>query len=105
ANANGTAGSALSAFTVSGYDGTTHTAAFQVKVSTTAVNDTPTLTTMTTLVGATEDAAFDITYADLQAAGNQADADSGDTINFQVVALSTGTMTLTHGMATNPVMA
>ncbi len=52
----------------------------------------PTLTTVTPLVGATEDTAFTITYATLAAAGDEADADM-DAISFRVEAVSTGTLT------------
>nr|WP_242521785.1 tandem-95 repeat protein [Motiliproteus sp. SC1-56] len=89
-NANG---SALNAFTVVAHDGTTVSSpAVQVKVDVAAANDTPTLTTISTLSGATEDTAFAISYADLAAAANEADVD-GDTVNFRVEAISTGTLT------------
>src|SRR5205085_2638756 len=59
-------GSAISAFTVKAHDGTlASTTAIQVAVDVTAVNDAPTLTTVSTLTGATEDTAFTISYATL----------------------------------------
>ena len=56
-----------------------------------AVNDPPTLTTVATLTGATEDTFKEITYADLAAAANEADVD-GDTLSFRIDAVSTGTL-------------
>ena len=58
-----------------------------------AVNDAPTLTTVSTLTGATEDTAFTISYATLAAAANAADVDVGDTLSFRVEAVTTGTLT------------
>ncbi len=88
-DANGT----LNAFTIKAHDGTTTSAsAIQVQVSVTAVNQAPTLTTVSTLAGATEDTAFTISYATLAAAANEADVD-GDTLSFRVEAVSTGTLT------------
>jgi len=85
-NANGT----LNAFTVVAWDDTSASAAaIQVKVDTTAVNDIPTLTTVNTLAGASEDTAYDITYAALIAAANEADVD-GDTLSFRVEEVSSG---------------
>jgi hypothetical protein len=55
-------------------------------------NTAPTLTTINTLTGATEDTAFSITYATLAAAANEADAD-GDTLSFRIESVSTGTLT------------
>jgi len=63
-----------------------------VTINLTAVADAPTLTTITTLATATEDTAFNITYAALAAAADEADAD-GDTLEFRVEAVSTGTLT------------
>src|SRR6185503_7398072 len=57
-----------------------------------AVNDAPTLTSVTTLTGATEDTAFSITYATLAGAANEADVDSA-TINFRIEGVTTGTLT------------
>jgi len=97
ANANGT----LNAFTVKAHDGTTaSSSAIQVQVTTTAANDAPTLTSVTTLTGATEDTDFTIAYADLTGAADEADVD-GDAISFRVEAVSTGTLTK-GGVAVTP---
>ncbi|MBI4661148.1 MAG: hypothetical protein HY735_20150, partial [Verrucomicrobia bacterium] len=55
-------------------------------------NAAPTLTTISSLTGATEDTPFTITYAALAAAADEADADD-DPISFRVEAVSTGTLT------------
>ena len=55
-------------------------------------NTAPTLTTVTTLPGATQDTAFTITFATLAAAANEADA-NGDTLSFRIEAVSSGTLT------------
>lgn len=60
--------------------------------SITPINDTPTLTAVSTLTGATEDTSFTITYAALAAAADEADVD-GDALSFRVEAVSTGTLT------------
>ncbi|MCE9591660.1 MAG: tandem-95 repeat protein [Planctomycetes bacterium] len=89
ADANGS----LAAFTVKAWDGQdASTSAVAVNVSVTAVNDAPTLTTINTLTGATEDTPFTITYASLAAAANEADIDSA-TLSFRVEAVSSGTLT------------
>ena len=62
-----------------------------VSITITPVNDPPTLTTISTLTGATEDTPYTITYAALAAAANEADAE-GDAISFRVEAVSTGTL-------------
>ena len=88
-DANGT----LNAFTIKASDGTLASAtAVQVQVAVAAVNDAPTLTTVATLAGATEDTAFTISYATLAAAANEADVD-GDTLAFRIEAVSSGTLT------------
>ncbi len=88
-NANG----ALAAFTVKAYDGqAASSTAVQVSVTTAAVNDAPTLTTLSTLTGAVKNTAFTISYSTLLAASNAADAD-GDTIQFRIDAVSSGTLT------------
>ena len=90
ADANGT----LNAFTVKATDGTlASAAAVQVQVVVAAVNDPPTLTTVTALTGGTEDTALTITYATLAAAANEADVDVGDTLSFRIETLSGGTLT------------
>jgi len=96
-NANGT----LNAFTIKAHDGTTvSSSAIQVQVSVAAVNDAPTLTTLSTLAGATEDTAFTIAYADLTGAGDEADVE-GSAISFRVEAVTTGTLTK-GGVAVTP---
>jgi hypothetical protein len=88
-NANGT----LAAFTVKAYDGSlASSTAIQVNVNVNAVNDAPTLTSVSTLTSATEDTAFTIPYATLAAAANEADVDSS-TLSFRVEAVSSGTLT------------
>ncbi len=52
----------------------------------------PTLTTISTLAGATEDTPFTISYATLAAAADEADVD-GDPISFRVESVSSGTLT------------
>ncbi|NBT63642.1 MAG: VCBS repeat-containing protein, partial [Planctomycetia bacterium] len=55
-------------------------------------NTAPTLTTISTLTGATEGNPYTITYAALAAAANESDAE-GDPISFRIEAVSTGTLT------------
>ncbi|MBM4036588.1 MAG: tandem-95 repeat protein, partial [Planctomycetes bacterium] len=89
ANANGT----LGAFSVKAWDGqVASAAAIPVNVQVAAVNDVPTLTTITNLPGGTEDTDFTITYAALFAASNAADAD-GDPLSFRIEGVSSGTLT------------
>lgn len=64
------------------------------------INDAPTLTTVNTLTGATEDTLFTVSYATLAAAANEADVD-GDTLSYRVEAVSTGTLTK-GGVAITP---
>ncbi|CAK0741659.1 hypothetical protein CCP2SC5_1100001 [Azospirillaceae bacterium] len=54
-------------------------------------NTPPTLTNVSTLTNGTEDVAYQITYAALAAAGNEADADN-DAISFRVETVSTGAL-------------
>ena len=63
-----------------------------IRLDVNAVNEAPTLTSISDLAGATEDTAFTITYAALAAAANEADLD-GDPISFLVQAVTTGTLT------------
>ena len=96
-NANGS----LSAFTLKAYDGTlASSAAVQVTVTVSAINDAPTLTSISTLSGATEDTAFTIAYTTLAAAANEADPE-GDVISFRIDAVSSGTLTKS-GVAVSP---
>jgi len=62
-------------------------------------NNVPTLSTLTTLSGATEDTGQTISFADLQAASNAADSD-GTVTAFEVQAVTTGTLTI-NGSAYN----
>jgi hypothetical protein len=61
-------------------------------LSVAASNDVPSLSTIGTLGGATEDTGYTITYATLAGAANEADVD-GDTLSFRVQAVSSGTLT------------
>ncbi len=101
-NANGT----LNAFTIKAHDGALlSTSPVQVKVSVGAVNDAPTLTTVTTLTGGTEDTEYTISYADLANASDEADID-GDTVNFQIAGVSSGTLKVgTTSANATPVIA
>ena len=63
-------------------------------------NTAPTLTSISTLSGATEDTAYTISYDTLKAASNAADADS-DPISFRVESITTGTLTK-NGTAVTP---
>jgi hypothetical protein len=76
-------------FTLSDGDGGTASASKNINVS--AVNDAPTLTSINPLSGATEDAAFSITYATLAAAANENDVDSAN-ILFRVESVMSGTL-------------
>ena len=97
ANINGT----RVAFMVTAYDGElTSSTPVNVNVTLAAVNDAPTLTTITTLAGGTEDTAYTITYAALAAAANEADPD-GDALSFRVESVVTGTLTK-NGVAVVP---
>ena len=87
-NVNGTN---IPAFTVKVTDSAAvSTNTVQVYVNVTAVNDAPTLTSISTLTNATEDTAFTINYTDLAAAADEADVE-GDTISFRIES-STGTL-------------
>jgi uncharacterized delta-60 repeat protein len=61
--------------------------------STTPAPVYPTLTTLSTLTGGTEDTAKTITFSDLTAAGNEGDTD-GNVDAFVVKAVTTGTLTI-----------
>ena len=69
-----------------------------VGVTVTAFNDPPTITTINTLTGGTEDTAYEITYAALADAANEADPDNAS-ISFRVEAISTGTLQRWNGTA------
>jgi hypothetical protein len=86
-------GSAIAAFTVKAYDGSlASSTAVQVSVDVANGNSQPTLTTISTLTGATEETAYSISYTALAAAANEADLD-GDTLSFRIEAVSSGTLT------------
>ncbi|NBX18905.1 MAG: hypothetical protein EBR09_16255, partial [Proteobacteria bacterium] len=59
-------------------------------IQVTAVNDTPTLTNVSILTGATEDTFFEINYATLSAAADEYDVESAN-LTFRVESISTGT--------------
>jgi len=61
-------------------------------ITVTAVNDLPTLSSVSTLTGAQEDTPFAITYAMLAGAANEADVDSA-TISFRAESVTSGTLT------------
>ena len=86
-------------FTFRVSDGVANSNIATINVTITAVNDAPTLTTVTTLTGATEDTALNIGYSALAAAANEGDVD-GDTLSFKIVAISTGTLTVNGAPAT-----
>ena len=99
-SANGT----LNAFTVSAYDGALYSASpTQVAVAIAAVNDAPTLSAISTLTGAFEDTAYEITYAALLTASNAADVD-GDTLSFKIDAVVTGMAETWNGSSWSPVV-
>lgn len=86
-NYNGT-----DSFTFKVNDGTVDSNTATVTINIAAVNDIPTLTTVSPLTGGVEDAPFTITYATLAAAGNEADVDT-TTLLFRVEAVISGTLT------------
>ena len=73
------------------YTAATHPDAFMGSGSL-VVGYAPTLTTVSTLAGGTEDTALTISYETLAAAANEADVD-GSAPSFRVEAVSTGTLT------------
>ncbi len=96
-NANGT----LAAFTVKAYDGTAASStAIQVNVLVIPDNDAPTLTTVSTLTGATEDTAFSIPFATLTTAADEADVDNAS-IYLRIESVTSGTLTV-GGTAVTP---
>ena len=100
ANANGTATVTISLSDNGGTanSGSDTSASQTFTITATAVNDAPTLTTISTFPG-TEDTAVTITYADLAGAANEADPD-GDTLCFKIMAVSSGTLTINGGPVT-----
>lgn len=96
-NRNGTVG----AFRVKAYDGVSTSAnAVLVQVSTTDVNNAPTLSSINVLPGAIEDTPFLINYSDLIGASDEADPD-GDVLSFRVEQVLSGSMTK-NGLAVVP---
>ncbi|MHC4717298.1 MAG: tandem-95 repeat protein, partial [Planctomycetota bacterium] len=86
AEASGT----LGAFRTRAWDGKGASAmAAQVLVQVQAVNDAPTLTSIDTMTGGTENEPFVLTYEMLAAAGDAADAE-GDAIAFRVESVPAG---------------
>ena len=68
-------------------------------INVTAANDAPTLTSITTLTGFTEDTYKEISYQDLVNAADESDVDAGDTIKFRIETVSTGTLQKWSGSA------
>ena len=96
ANANGV----LAAFMIRAWDGALASATdVQVNVSVGAANDAPTLTTVSTLTGATEDTQFVIPFATLAAAADEADVDSSP-VNFRIESITSGTLTINSSAVT-----
>jgi VCBS repeat-containing protein len=69
-----------------------------IKFNVTPVNDVPTLTTVNTLAGFTEDVYKDISYTDLFNASNLTDIDS-TTLSFRVESISSGRLQKWNGSA------
>ncbi len=76
--------------------GTTTATVAQTTSSAFTVGTPPTLTTINTLTGATEDTPFTISYATLAAAADEADVD-GNAISFRVEAVGNGALTKNGG--------
>jgi VCBS repeat-containing protein len=77
-------------YTVTADDGAGGTASTTVDITIVGTDDRPTLTTIASITGGTEDIPFEITYADLIAAANEADIDNDPW--FRIEAVSTGTL-------------
>ena len=73
-------------------NGTSFSSVAHTTVNVTAVNDAPTLTSVNTLAGGTEDTAYTITYAALAAAANEADVDNSS-LSFRIESVLSGTLT------------
>ncbi len=87
------AGDAVGALTVKVFDGEEYSdVAVEVVVAVAAGNTAPTLTDISTLTGATEGEAYTISYEELLAASDAADAD-GDTLTFQIEESLSGELT------------
>jgi hypothetical protein len=63
-------------------------------------NTAPTISVVNTLTGATEDTAFNISFATLAAAANEADADPFETVNFLIASVTNGTLLINGGPVT-----
>ena len=101
-NANG----AQSAFTAVARDdgGLESLTPVQAVVSVAAVNDSPTLTSVAIISGATDSDPFEITYSTLANAANAADVDA-DAIAFRIEAVSTGSLEKWNGSSWTAVTA
>ena len=89
ANANG---NDIQGFTVRAWDGALYSApAVAVRFDVAAVNDAPSLTTISDF-SAAEDTNRTITFAQFETNADEADID-GDTLEYELVALSSGTLT------------
>ncbi|MEI7855665.1 MAG: DUF4347 domain-containing protein, partial [Planctomycetota bacterium] len=86
-NANGS-----DTFTFTVNDGTISSAMATVIVNILPKNTAPTLTTISTLTGASEGIPYTITYATLVAAANEADTE-GNAISFRIESVNSGTLT------------
>lgn len=87
ANYNGSDG-----FTFKANDGSADSNVATVSISITAVNDAPTLTTISTINGGLEDTALSISHATLAAAANEADVE-GSALSFRIESIQSGTLT------------
>jgi hypothetical protein len=76
------------------------TASTNFTLTVTSVPDAPTLTSVATLVGATEDIAYVIGYEELKAAANEDDVDSL-TVNFRVQTVTNGSLGIRTADTTN----
>ncbi len=75
-------------------DGQQDSAEATVALSLTNINDAPTLSAINTLTGAFEDTPFDIAFATLQNAANEADIDNAS-LAFRIESVEAGTLTKT----------
>ncbi|MCB9931904.1 MAG: tandem-95 repeat protein [Planctomycetes bacterium] len=91
ANANGSSTFDVSVTDDGGGSATSPTQTFTIIV--TPVNDAPTLSTVATLPGATEDTPFAIPFGTLAAAADEADVD-GDPVHFRIDSLLSGSLTM-----------
>jgi hypothetical protein len=80
-------------------DGDGGSVSLSKNISIVSVNDTPSLKTVSTLSGASEDTPFTISYQTLAAAANESDADN-DPIAFRVQNVTSGTLKKSSVMVT-----